>query len=207
MLSAQARDDQLHWWKTTANQSRHVDDVSAAITARGRHSRIAQRRSIRGQKMRVLMVTDVDRRTLTGTAGGRWLVAHADAMCASRPSRPRLLSRLTGICWMIAFIAAAFAITGAGGHVAARVLGLIVACLFTVAAMYVIKERRLALAGRLRSADRAATSATSAQAAQQALGGDRLYRTVAHQWWERTSTISNSNRLNRLTQAVRHETD
>lgn len=180
----------VDWWAATAADSTKAP--IGAVLVRGRHACIRQRRRLGGAKVAVLFVPRGVVNDQTGLDGGRWIVAHATAMAASRPPRTRAARFLTAVCAATAVAAVCVAVAGAGG---VRLAGIVAAAVFGCAAAWLYRELWSDRCARIFAADVAATESAGAHAAVEALSQPQLYRTAAHQWWERHNPASTSNRL------------
>ena len=185
----------VDWWLDAAAST---GTPVAAMLVRGRHPCIRRRRPLGGRQVAVLFLPRTIVESQTGRDGGRWVVAHAAAMAASRPTRGRAARLLTALCAGTAVAAACLAVLGAGG---VRLAGVVAAVVFAGATAWLYREMWSQRCERILAADAAATQSVGEAAAASALSRPYLYRTAVHQWWERRNPASTSNRLARVRKA------
>lgn len=174
-----------HWWKTAATDL----GLRRVVVLRGRH----RHTHIRVRKTAtVVHVARTDRSTLTAQPGGRWTIAHAADMATTRHRHSRTLRALIW-CSVIATVGGIVAAVDA--DTATRMIGVVVAVLGCGAAAWLWWAQHTSRVDRILAADRAATTTAGIDAARQALAGDNLYRSAAHEWVAEHNVLSARRRL------------
>lgn len=187
------------WWSTTAEELTGLSVCDARISTGP--TRLTRRRSFTRRHTAVaLVINRDDHASLTGTPGGRWMLAQQAAIVdVDKPVFASIMPKLRIIAAVTAVAAVALAITGTGPWPLAAAT---VAVLSSCAAAWLWREERRDRTSDVLAADRTATVVYGSEAAVEALTArPALYRSAVHAAIDARNPISTTNRLDRLTQA------